>query len=590
MSNGRLILGLGRGLGRVEFEGFGVDMNQSREIFIEAAQMLIQALETGVAEFHGTHVQQARRAVRPRPFKSFRDRTYAAAVSPESVEIMARLGVGILIIPQKPWDVVATELTSYRDAFRRLNGRDAPPPVVGGWTFCDEDEGRAREMAIKWIGGYWRTVLEHYELRGEHLKHTKGYEAYGRLQDMVSSGEAGADAATQFFLDIQIWGTPEQCFERIMRIRGITGTDWYNGLFSYAGMPWEEAERNMRLFAREVDAGAEGRGSGRAPARASRLSSLCAPRRRRGAPERCQLPRSRRALVISEAADFMDADLAADRIYYAQVRPRMARGARGSACIRSRCGPTRATRAGSPSRGSPRRTSRPAMGGRNSPSVLEKKAAWEPKWSRRAIVPSSTPTTGGRWSTRRPTQDWKAYVTRQMTGDRHAAAIGRRAAAVLIERQLGGVSVCPGRSGCQPARSALESDHGARGVPGARRRLDPEGARTSAAFRDLEMERLWTRVADRLPRGRSRSATSRVRDRGRVDPRRARRRTPSRLLQRLPAPRYALAQGHGRFDGETFRRPTTLVLRSRRPAPRRPGPRGVREPAARFRLRRFERR
>lgn len=27
MSNGRMILGIGRGLGRVEFEGFGRDMN-----------------------------------------------------------------------------------------------------------------------------------------------------------------------------------------------------------------------------------------------------------------------------------------------------------------------------------------------------------------------------------------------------------------------------------------------------------------------------------------------------------------------------------------------------------------------------------
>ena len=66
------------------------------------------------------------------------------------------------------------------------------------------------------------------------------------------SGDGGADAATQFFLDIQVWGTPEQCFEKIMRIRDVTGTDWYNGLFSYAGMPWAEAERNLRLFAREV--------------------------------------------------------------------------------------------------------------------------------------------------------------------------------------------------------------------------------------------------------------------------------------------------------------------------------------------------
>ena len=251
MSNGRVILGLGRGLGRVEFEGFGVDMNNSREIFVESAEMLLKALETGICEYDGKFVKQVRRTVRPRPFKSFRDRTYAAAVSPESVEIMARLGVGILIIPQKPWDVVAAEIASYRDVFLRLNGREAPAPIVGGWTFCDEDEGRAREMAVRYIGGYWRTVLEHYELRGDHLKKTKGYEAYGQLQDIVS-GENGADAATEFFLGIQVWGTPEQCFERIMHIRSITGMESYNGLFSYAGMPWADAERNMRLFAREV--------------------------------------------------------------------------------------------------------------------------------------------------------------------------------------------------------------------------------------------------------------------------------------------------------------------------------------------------
>ena len=87
-----------------------------------------------------SQVKQVRRTIRPRPFKSFRERTYAAAVSPESVEIMARLGVGILIIPQKPWEVVADELKSYREIFRRLNGRDAPAPIVGGWTFCDADE------------------------------------------------------------------------------------------------------------------------------------------------------------------------------------------------------------------------------------------------------------------------------------------------------------------------------------------------------------------------------------------------------------------------------------------------------------------
>ena len=51
---------------------------------------------------------------------------------------MARLGIGILIIPQKPWEMVAKELNDYRPSSATVNGIDAPPPIVGGWTLCDE--------------------------------------------------------------------------------------------------------------------------------------------------------------------------------------------------------------------------------------------------------------------------------------------------------------------------------------------------------------------------------------------------------------------------------------------------------------------
>src|SRR5229473_3440764 len=52
----------------------------------------------------GAKTNQPRRDIRPFPARSFRGRTYAAAVSPESMPIMARLAVGLLVIPQKPWD------------------------------------------------------------------------------------------------------------------------------------------------------------------------------------------------------------------------------------------------------------------------------------------------------------------------------------------------------------------------------------------------------------------------------------------------------------------------------------------------------
>jgi alkanesulfonate monooxygenase SsuD/methylene tetrahydromethanopterin reductase-like flavin-dependent oxidoreductase (luciferase family) len=250
LSDGRLILGLGRGAGKVEFDGFRLSMEESRQRFVESAEMLLRGLENGSCEYAGTFVKQPPADIRPRPFKSFRGRTYAAAVSPESVRIMAELGVGILIIPQKPWKEVAKELDAYRTVYREVNRVDAPPPISAGWTLCDDNADRAHERARRWIGGYYRTVLDHYHFADDHLARTKGYEYYGKMSEKIQ--QYGTDTVIDYFMNLQVWGTPEQCYEKILDIHARTGNSHYVGVFSYAGMPYDEAERNMRLFAREV--------------------------------------------------------------------------------------------------------------------------------------------------------------------------------------------------------------------------------------------------------------------------------------------------------------------------------------------------
>jgi len=250
ISNGRVILGLGRGAGKVEFDGFRLPMAESRARFVEAAQVVLRGLEAGYCELEGAYVRQPRAAIRPAPFKSFRDRAYAAAVSPESARIMAELGVGILIIPQKPWAQVAQELDAYRTLYRDVRGTDAPPPIAAGWTFCDRSARRARELAQRYIGGYFRSVLDHYDSAADHLGKITGYEYYGKMADKIAT--YGPDAVSEFFVDLQVWGTPEQCYEKILGVRERIGNDTFVGVFSYAGMPCDEAERNLRLFAAEV--------------------------------------------------------------------------------------------------------------------------------------------------------------------------------------------------------------------------------------------------------------------------------------------------------------------------------------------------
>src|SRR5215469_10012810 len=72
-------------------------------------------------------------------------------------------------------------------------------------------------------------------------------KTYARLQD-----EAERVRATEFYVKIQIVGTPDDCIQQIAELRALTGTDHVIADFSYGGMPHEEGELNMRLFADRV--------------------------------------------------------------------------------------------------------------------------------------------------------------------------------------------------------------------------------------------------------------------------------------------------------------------------------------------------
>ncbi len=249
LSGGRMILGLGRGLGNVEYEGFRIDQGEGRERFVEYAELLLNALENGYME-GGAVTRQPRRDIRPLPLKSFRGRSYAAAVSPESMPIMARLGVGLLVIPQKPWDVVQQDFAIYNEAYEKENGCAPPPPFCGGFFFIDQDAARAEDMAYTWISRYYHTAMKHYEMTAEKFGQHKGYEFYRNVGKYIA--KHGMDGAAKDFTDLMPWGTPAQVLEKIAYIREVINPNAIMCNLSYAGMPYDEAERNMRCFAEHV--------------------------------------------------------------------------------------------------------------------------------------------------------------------------------------------------------------------------------------------------------------------------------------------------------------------------------------------------
>jgi alkanesulfonate monooxygenase SsuD/methylene tetrahydromethanopterin reductase-like flavin-dependent oxidoreductase (luciferase family) len=245
---GRLIVGFGRGSGRVEFDRLGVDMGEARERFMEATELIRQGLETGICEYDGKIFKQPRMPIRPAPFRSFKRRLYAGVASPGSIRLMAEPGFGILLIPQRPWEDIRAELAEYRELFGQHHGEEAPPTIAVAWIFCDEDEARASDEAAKWMTRYWRGVIEHYDFANpDNFKGVKGYENYVSQAQMAV--DVGPDAIAQDFMKVQVWGTPAMCLEKIRNIREQVDCEHFVGIFRYADMPFAVAERNLRTFA-----------------------------------------------------------------------------------------------------------------------------------------------------------------------------------------------------------------------------------------------------------------------------------------------------------------------------------------------------
>ncbi|HVW32419.1 MAG TPA: LLM class flavin-dependent oxidoreductase, partial [Acidimicrobiia bacterium] len=250
MSGGRMLLGLGRGLGRIEFEGFRVPMSESRRRFTEYAEAVLSGLETGVVASDGELYRQRPVELRPAPLASFRGRVYASAISPETSRILARLGVGMMIIAQKPWETIEADVATYRQLYREINGEEAPKPLLVSWVAVHENVAIAAEMFERYLVRYAASTLAHYEFADERLADIPGYEYYGRLAQRIA--KHGPDEFARFLAGLQAWGTPAQVTEQLTEnVRQIDAAGVIT-LFNYAGMPDDVARANIDCFARHV--------------------------------------------------------------------------------------------------------------------------------------------------------------------------------------------------------------------------------------------------------------------------------------------------------------------------------------------------
>ena len=250
LSRGRAILAIGRGLAQREYEIFGIDMHEARDRLDDAAELIFRGLATGLVEGDGRFYKQRRTEVRPRPYASFRDRFYAVGMSSDSVPVVARLGAKMMSFAQKPWEEMAPHFDRYRTLYESHHHTAPPSPVCVDFLCCDESAELAELNARKHMANYYITVMDHYDMAGDHFRNMKGYGDYATNAALLR--EAGMEDAANAFVDINTFGTPRQIIEKMEARRKTLGDFDLTVQVSYGGLTGEQAEKSMRLFAKEV--------------------------------------------------------------------------------------------------------------------------------------------------------------------------------------------------------------------------------------------------------------------------------------------------------------------------------------------------
>jgi alkanesulfonate monooxygenase SsuD/methylene tetrahydromethanopterin reductase-like flavin-dependent oxidoreductase (luciferase family) len=240
LSGGRMVIGLGRGLAKSEFEGLRVPLEESRARFTEHAELLIEALETGVIE-GGELTRQPRRELRPRPFKSFKGRVFSASVSPESGPLVARLGLGMMFIIVKPADLMGQDVARHRKTWTDIHGPAVrpPQPLLSATVVVDESADRALELAKKYDRAGHRVAVQHYGMADPDFGTAKGYEFYRNMR-AVPGPDIDLPPSTV------IYGTPDQVLKRFEEFKQYL--DMQGILAIFHGMPHEDGERSLRCF------------------------------------------------------------------------------------------------------------------------------------------------------------------------------------------------------------------------------------------------------------------------------------------------------------------------------------------------------
>jgi alkanesulfonate monooxygenase SsuD/methylene tetrahydromethanopterin reductase-like flavin-dependent oxidoreductase (luciferase family) len=245
LSNGRFALGLGSGYRKYEFEGFGADFEERRDVQEEALPLLMELFHNKRVDHHGKHFNfkvDGSYQLFPHAVQEPHPPIFLAGATERSIGVAARMGFGLFLSSWTPFAELARQTAGYRTLLAEtpeaLRANPARGHVdVARWVYVAESDAKAKRESE---AGIMRS-LAHFS-----SGHTSGY--LGTVSQNVGAAPRDYDALNR---DIILHGSPATVIEKIEELHTMVG----NASVMLHFPPWYGAEKalaSLELFAREV--------------------------------------------------------------------------------------------------------------------------------------------------------------------------------------------------------------------------------------------------------------------------------------------------------------------------------------------------
>jgi alkanesulfonate monooxygenase SsuD/methylene tetrahydromethanopterin reductase-like flavin-dependent oxidoreductase (luciferase family) len=204
ISGARVNWGAGRGFSRVEFEAFGVPVEESGPRFHEAVDVVLAAWTNERLTHHGQFFDFDNVEVLPKPLQAPHPPVWMAATSDGAIDWAAGRGFSILMDPHCTCADLGVKRARYGEqlaaAGHSPDGRDIPMArLIAVAESAEQAEAVARRGAEWTVGSY---------IGGQH-----------RPAHQAPSAVAAADPVQRYVDEVILHGTPEALVDQIQALK-----------------------------------------------------------------------------------------------------------------------------------------------------------------------------------------------------------------------------------------------------------------------------------------------------------------------------------------------------------------------------------